>query len=228
MLAADGGARSAQARRRVSADQHFTQPPPRYSEASLVKKMEELGIGRPSTYASILVRAAGPQLRAHGEQALRAGGPWPAGDRVPDQLLRALRGHRLHQPGWKPRLDDVSDGRMDWHALMRAFWDDFSKRDRADARAEDLRRDRRAGPRSGPAFPSRRARDGTDPRVCPACQKGRLGLKLGRHGSFIGCSNYPACQFTRRLAIEGGEGESRGPEGGHAHPGAASGDQART
>jgi DNA topoisomerase-1 len=108
--------------------------------------------------------------------------------------------------GLEEKLDDVSDGRLDWRALMRAFWDDFSKTveqtrelkitDVINALDEDL------GPHFFPARP-----DGTDPRACPSCGNGRLGLKLGRYGSFIGCSNYPECQFTKRLAVEGGEGE---------------------
>ena len=106
--------------------------------------------------------------------------------------------------GLEAQLDEVSDGKLDWHALMRAFWDDFSKAieqtrelkisDVIDALDRDL----------GPHFFTPRE-DGTDPRLCPSCHQGRLGLKLGRHGSFIGCSRYPECQFTRRLAIEGGE-----------------------
>jgi DNA topoisomerase-1 len=109
--------------------------------------------------------------------------------------------------GLEEKLDDVSDGRLDWRALMRAFWEDFSKTveqtrelkitDVINALDEDL----------GPHFFPARA-DGADPRLCPSCHNGRLGLKLGRYGSFIGCSNYPECQFTKRLAVEGGEGDS--------------------
>jgi len=102
------------------------------------------------------------------------------------------------------KLDDVSAGKIDWRAVMHAFWEEFSKAvdqtkdlkisDVIAALDEDL---------GAHFFPSRE--DGSDPRVCPACANGRLGLKLGRYGSFIGCSNYPACQYTRRLAIETGE-----------------------
>jgi len=193
-------------RENVAADQHFTQPPPRYSEASLVKKMEELGIGRPSTYASILT-----VLRDRNYVRLEARRfiPEDRGRLVTAFLTSFFE--RYVDPdftaGLEEKLDDVSDGRLDWHALMRAFWDDFSK---AIEQTRELKisdvvdaLDRDLGPHF---FPPKE--DGSDPRVCPACQKGRLGLKLGRYGSFIGCSNYPECQFTRRLAIEGGEGDA--------------------
>ncbi len=190
----------------VSADQHFTQPPPRYSEASLVKKMEELGIGRPSTYASILsVLRDRNYVRLDNRRFV----PEDRGRLVTAFLTSFFERYvdTGFTSGLEAQLDDVSDGRMDWRALMRAFWEEFS---RAIEQTRELKisdvidaLDRDLGPHF---FPPRD--DGTDPRVCPACHKGRLGLKLGRHGSFIGCSNYPACQFTRRLAIEGGEGDA--------------------
>jgi DNA topoisomerase-1 len=193
-------------RDKVIAAQHFTQPPPRYSEASLVKKMEELGIGRPSTYASILAT-----LRDRNYVKMEAKRLIPE-DR--GRLVTAfLTGffERYVDTGFtanlEEKLDDVSDGRLDWRALMRGFWEEFSK---AVEQTKDLKisdvieaLDRDLGQHF---FPPRE--DGTDPRVCPACGNGRLGLKLGRYGSFIGCSNFPECQFTRRLAIEGGEGDA--------------------
>jgi DNA topoisomerase-1 len=192
-------------RDKVSADQHFTQPPPRYSEASLVKKMEELGIGRPSTYASILT-----VLRDRNYVRLEARRFIPEDrGRLVTAFLTSFFERYVDTgftAGLEEKLDDISDGRMDWRALMRAFWEEFSK---AIAQTKDLKisdvvdaLDRDLGPHF---FPPRD--DGTDPRVCQACHTGRLGLKLGRYGSFIGCSNYPECQFTRRLAIEGGEGD---------------------
>ncbi len=190
----------------VSADQHFTQPPPRYSEASLVKKMEELGIGRPSTYASILtVLRDRNYVRMENKRFV----PEDRGRLVTAFLTSFFERYvdTGFTAGLEAKLDDVSDGRMNWRALMRSFWDEFSHAieqtrelkisDVIDALDQDL---------GAHFFPPRA--DGTDPRVCPACHKGRLGLKLGRHGSFIGCSNYPTCQFTRRLAIEGGEGDA--------------------
>src|SRR5689334_21318470 len=102
------------------------------------------------------------------------------------------------------KLDDISAGQIDWRAVMHAFWDEFSK---AVDQTKDLKisdvisaLDQELGPHF---FPARE--DGSDPRACPACADGRLGLKLGRYGSFIGCSNYPNCQYTRRLAIDVGD-----------------------
>ena len=190
----------------VDASQHFTQPPPRYSEASLVKKMEELGIGRPSTYASILsVLRDRNYVRMENKRFV----PEDRGRLVTAFLASFFERYvdTGFTAGLEEKLDDVSDGRLDWHVLMRNFWDDFSH---AIEQTRELKisdvidaLDRDLGPHFFPPRP-----DGTDPRLCPACHNGRLGLKLGRHGSFIGCSNYPKCQFTRRLAIEGGEGDA--------------------
>jgi DNA topoisomerase-1 len=190
----------------VTAEQHFTQPPPRYSEASLVKKMEELGIGRPSTYASILtVLRDRNYVRLENRRFI----PEDRGRLVTAFLKNFFE--RYVDTGFtaelEEKLDNVSDGSLDWRALMRAFWDDFSI---AINQTKDLKinevvgaLDEELGPHFFPA-----KEDGSDPRACPACTGGRLGLKLGRYGSFIGCSNYPECQFTRRLAIETGDGEA--------------------
>jgi len=187
----------------VSADQHFTQPPPRYSEASLVKKMEELGIGRPSTYASILtVLRDRNYVRLENKRFV----PEDRGRLVTAFLTSFFERYvdSNFTASLEEQLDDISGGRAEWRAVMQAFWEDFSRAveqtrdlkisDVIDALDQDL----------GQHFFPTRA-DGTDPRLCPACHAGRLGLKLGRHGSFIGCSNYPGCQYTRRLAIDGGE-----------------------
>ncbi len=190
----------------VAASQHFTQPPPRYSEASLVKQMEELGIGRPSTYASILtVLRDRNYVRLEGRRFV----PEDRGRLVTAFLTSFFERYvdSGFTAGLEAQLDDVSDDRLDWRALMRAFWEEFSQAieqtrelkisDVIDALDKDL----------GEHFFPGRA-DGSDPRLCPACHAGRLGLRLGRHGSFLGCSNYPNCQYTRRLAVEGGEGEA--------------------
>jgi DNA topoisomerase-1 len=190
-------------RGQVDASQHFTQPPPRYSEASLVKKMEELGIGRPSTYASILSVL---QDRKYVRLDKRRFIPEDRG-RLVTAFLTSFFEHYVDTgftASMEEKLDDVSAGKIDWRAVMHAFWDEFSKAvdqtkdlkisDVIAALDEDL---------GAHFFPARE--DGSDPRVCAACGTGRLGLKLGRYGSFIGCSNYPACQYTRRLAIETGE-----------------------
>ncbi len=197
----------------VAANQHFTQPPPRYSEASLVKKMEELGIGRPSTYASILsVLQDRNYVRLDKKRFI----PEDRGRLVTAFLTSFFE--RYVDTGFtanlEEKLDDISDGKADWREVMHAFWDEFS---RAVEQTRDLKisdvinaLDQDLGEHF---FPPRA--DGTDPRLCQACGTGRLGLKLGRYGSFIGCSNYPACQYTRRLAIEGGveEGDETLKEG---------------
>jgi len=187
----------------VAAEQHFTQPPPRYSEASLVKKMEELGIGRPSTYASILTVL---QDRKYVRLDKKRFIPEDRGRLVTAFLTSFFERYvdTGFTAGLEEQLDDISGGRADWRAVMRAFWQEFS---RAIDQTKDLKisdvisaLDNDLGVHF---FPIRE--DGTDPRGCPSCNKGRLGLKLGRHGSFIGCSNYPECQYTRRLAIDGGD-----------------------
>jgi DNA topoisomerase-1 len=190
----------------VNALQHFTQPPPRFSEASLVKKMEELGIGRPSTYASILSVL---QDRKYVRLEKRRFIPEDRG-RLVTAFLVSFFEHYVDTgftAGMEEKLDDISAGQMDWRAMMHAFWDEFSK---AVDQTKDLKisdviaaLDADLGPHF---FPPRE--DGSDPRVCQACGTGRLGLKLGRYGSFIGCSNYPTCQYTRRLAIETGDDQS--------------------
>ncbi|WP_297370478.1 type I DNA topoisomerase [Acidocella sp.] len=187
----------------VQASQHFTQPPPRYSEASLVKKMEELGIGRPSTYASILgVLRDRNYVKLENRRFI----PEDRG-RLVTAFLTSFFAHYV-DTGFTAQLEDqldqVAEGAANWRDVLRAFWDGFSAAieqtkglkisDVIDALDADL------GPHF---FPTRE--DGTDPRACPSCGGGRLGLKLGRFGSFIGCSNYPTCQYTRKLAVEGGE-----------------------
>jgi DNA topoisomerase-1 len=187
----------------VDATQHFTQPPPRYSEASLVKKMEELGIGRPSTYASILT-----VLRDRNYVRLEARRfiPEDRGRLVTAFLMSFFS--RYVDTGFtanlEEQLDQIAEGHAQWRQVLRDFWTDFSA---AIAETKDLKisdvidaLDADLGPHF---FPARE--DGTDPRSCPACGTGRIGLRLGRYGSFIGCSNYPACQYTRKLAIDGGE-----------------------
>ena len=197
------GERDPLKRGQVAAEQHFTQPPPRFSEASLVKKMEELGIGRPSTYASILSVL---QDRQYVKLDKRRFIPEDRGRLVTAFLTSFFERYvdTGFTAGLEEQLDDISGGRADWRGVMRAFWAHFSKAieqtrdlkisDVINALDEDL---------GAHFFPPRP--DGTDPRECPSCKAGRLGLKLGRHGSFIGCSNYPGCQYTRRLAVDGGD-----------------------
>ena len=189
----------------VAALQHFTQPPPRYSEASLVKKMEELGIGRPSTYASILQTL---QDRNYVKLDKRRFIPEDRGRLVTSFLVKFFERYvdTGFTAGLEEQLDDISGGKVDWRAVMRAFWEEFK---RAIDATKDLKisdvidaLDEELGPHF---FPEHEG--GTDPRACPACSGGRLGLRLGRTGAFIGCSNYPECRYTRPLIAPGAEGE---------------------
>jgi DNA topoisomerase-1 len=190
----------------ITASQHFTQPPPRYSEASLVKKMEELGIGRPSTYASILQVL---QDRDYVTLDKRRFMPQDRGRLVTAFLVSFFERYvdTGFTAGLEGQLDDISGGKIDWRAVMRAFWEDFRKAIDAtkDLKISDVidTLDEELGPHFFPA-----KADGTDPRVCPACAGGRLGLRLGRTGAFIGCSNYPECRYTRPLAVPGADGEN--------------------
>jgi DNA topoisomerase I len=192
------------ARGKVVPSQHFTQPPPRYTEASLVKKLEELGIGRPSTYAAILQVL---QDRAYVRLDQRRFMPEDRGRLVTAFLTSFFERYVEYNftADLENQLDEVSGGRIDWKELLRNFWRDFSTaidgtKDLTitqvlQALDDDLGRH---------FFPN----DGTgrDPRLCPVCGAGRLSLKLGKFGAFIGCSNYPNCRYTRPLAVEG-EGE---------------------
>ncbi len=193
----------------ITASQHFTQPPPRYSEASLVKRLEELGIGRPSTYASILQRLQDLKYVTLEKRRFIA---QDLGRMVTTFLVRFF--DKYVDTGFtsamEEKLDSISAGQADWRAVMHAFWNEFSAaveatrdlkiRDVIDALDEDL------GPHM---FPARA--DGTDPRVCPTCGNGRLGLRLGRTGAFVGCSNYPECRYTRPFGVDSGTGEGAAP-----------------
>ncbi len=181
----------------VIPEQHFTKPPPRYTEASLVKRLEELGIGRPSTYASILgVLQDRNYVRLESRRFI----PEDRGRLVTTFLTGFFR--RYVEYGFtadlESKLDDISGGQLDWKQVLREFWQAFS---RAVADTKDLTitnvieaLDAELGPHLFPV-----TEPGKDLRGCPACGTGRLGLKLGKHGAFIGCSNYPECAYTRPL-----------------------------
>jgi DNA topoisomerase-1 len=194
---------------RARADQHFTEPPPRYSEASLVKKLEELGIGRPSTYASILT-----VLRDRDYVHMDKGRfvPDDKGRLVTAFLEQFFRRYVEYDftADLENKLDQVSAGDLDYKQLLRDFWKDFQA---AVGEIGELRVSQvldALNDALGPViFPPRP--DGTDPRVCPTCGTGRLSLKTSRYGAFIGCSNYPECRYTRPIAApEGEEGEAAG------------------
>ena len=204
------------------ADQHFTEPPPRYSEASLVKKMEELSIGRPSTYASILTVL---RDRAYVKMDKNRFVPEDAGRLVTAFLEQFFARYVEYDftAALEEKLDLVSAGELNWKALLREFWAGFQG---AVGEIGELRTtqildslNEALGPH---IFPDKG--DGTDPRGCLACGTGRLSLKTGRYGAFIGCSNYPECRFTRPIAASNGEeAEASGdrdlgvdPKSGHA------------
>src|SRR5262245_7554058 len=187
-------------RRDVIPERHFTEPPPRYSEASLVKKLEELGIGRPSTYASIIEVL---QRRNYVKLDRKRFIPEDRG-RIVTAFLQTYFPRYVEYnftAHLEEELDEISDGKIDWRQVLREFWKNFSG---AVGETKDLRvrevldkLDEELGPHFFPANDN----GGKSPRDCPSCANGRLGLKLGKFGAFIGCSNYPECRFTRKLGI---------------------------
>ncbi len=190
----------------VTPEQHFTQPPPRFSEASLVKSLEEKGIGRPSTYASIIQVL---QDRKYVRMDNRRFIPEDRG-RVVIAFLESFFGRYVEYnftADLENQLDEISSGNLDWKKVLADFWRDFII---AIDGTKDLTRtavidtlDNLLEPH---LFPVRV--DGTNPRKCPACADGRIGLKFGKFGAFIGCSKYPECRYTRPLgAPEPGEGQ---------------------
>ncbi len=187
----------------IQTEQHFTEPPPRYTEATLIKKMEELGIGRPSTYAATL-----SVLRDRGYVKLEKRQLIPEDKgRLVTAFLASFFDRYVEYDftaDLEGKLDRISNGELKWKDVLRDFWAQFS----SDVdKTKELRvsevldvLNELLGPH---IFPARA--DGGDPRQCPNCGTGRLSLKLGKFGAFIGCSNYPECRFTRQLAVsEGG------------------------
>jgi DNA topoisomerase-1 len=193
----------------VDAEQHFTQPPPRYSEASLVKRLEELGIGRPSTYASTL-----SVLRDRAYVRMEKGRFVPEDKgRVVTAFLENFFQRYVEYDftaDLEEKLDKVSAGELEWKVLLREFWDQFSASvaDIADLRIGQVI-DALNETLGSHLFPD--MGDGRDPRACPSCATGRLSLKFGRYGGFVGCSNYPECKYTRQLAVQDGDGAA--PQG---------------
>src|SRR5207342_1874474 len=194
----------------VDATQHFTQPPPRYSEASLVKRLEELGIGRPSTYAATLQTLKDREyVRLDKNRFI----PEESGRLVTAFLERFFERYVSfdYTAELEEELDDVSGGRLNWQKLLDDFWRDFKpkagevmeqKPSDVTAALDDFL--------SPWLFPDKG--DGSDPRLCPACGEGRLGLRGGRFGAFVACSNYPECKYTRRFGQSGEGGEDNGPQ----------------
>lgn len=205
------------AKHAVEKTQHFTQPPPRFSEATLVKRLEELGIGRPSTYAStiqVLKDRAYVRIEKNRFFAEESG-----------RLLTAFLERFFERyvaydytAGLEDQLDDISGGRAQWQAFLETFWRDFKPKtvEVMDQKPSDITAelDKFLSPY---LFPERE--DGSDPRLCPKCGEGRLALRGGKFGAFVACSNYPDCKYTRKFAQPGGEnGEDTGPEVLGVHP----------
>ena len=188
------------AREKIDATQHFTEPPPRYSEASLIKKMEELGIGRPSTYAATLATLRDREYVAIDNRKLIP----EAKGRLVTAFLENFFDRYVEYDftaDLEEKLDRISAGELQWKDVLRDFWRDFLNHvegtkelrisDVLDALNEEL---------APLVFPARE--DGSDPRICPKCNTGKLSLKLSRYGAFVGCSNYPDCGYTRQLSAD--------------------------
>ncbi len=181
----------------IRTDQHFTTPPPRFTEASLVKKLEELGIGRPSTYATIIsVLQERKYVRVEKLRFI----PEDRGRIVTVFLENFFRKYVEYDftAMLEERLDDISAGEMQWKQLLSGFWNKFIKN------VEDVKPlqiteviNRIDEALSYHLFPPRE--DGSDPRSCPDCKEGKLSVKFGKFGAFIGCSNYPECKYTKPL-----------------------------
>jgi DNA topoisomerase I len=195
----------------VEATQHFTQPPPRYSEASLVKRLEELGIGRPSTYASILQTLKDREyVRVEKARFI----PEESGRLVTAFLERFFERYVSYDytAELEEELDDVSGGRLNWQKLLELFWRDFQPK--AGEVMEQKPSEVTAALDEFLApwlYPPKE--DGSDPRVCPSCGNGRLSLRGGKFGAFVACSNYPECRYTQKFGQGGADGAaSEGPQ----------------
>ena len=203
----------------VSSTQHFTQPLPRYSEASLVKRLEELGIGRPSTYAATLqVLKDRNYVRTEKNRFFAE----ESGRLLTAFLERFFERYVAYDftAGMEDELDDVSGGRAQWKAVLEAFWKDFKpKSDEVMERKPSEVTEALDIFLSDYLFPP--TEDGTDPRQCPKCEGGKLALRGGRYGAFVACSNYPECKFTRKFAQPGGaaDGAEDGELGQHPETG---------
>ncbi|MGI9407964.1 MAG: type I DNA topoisomerase [Hyphomicrobiaceae bacterium] len=186
---------------KIEPKQHFTEPPPRYSEATLVKRMEELGIGRPSTYASTIAVLRDRDYVTIDKRKIT---PQDKG-RLVTGFLKSFFSRYVQYDftaGLEEKLDLISDDKLDWKSVLREFWKDFSHQI---GEVKDLRvtevldaLNELLGPH---VFPPKE--DGSDPRKCTSCDDGKLSLKVGKFGAFIGCSNYPDCRFTRQFTESG-------------------------
>jgi DNA topoisomerase-1 len=198
-------------REKIDVSKHTTEPPPRYTEATLIKKMEELGIGRPSTYTAILKTLEDREYVTLDKRRLIP----QAKGRLLSAFLESFFARYVEYDftaSLEEKLDEISDGKLEYKVVLRDFWRDFSASvdeikdlrisEVLDALNEDL---------APLLFPAKA--DGSNPRTCPKCGTGTLSLRLGKSGGFIGCSNYPECNYTRQFGAENGEnGEAEGPK----------------
>lgn len=194
----------------VTPNQHFTQPLPRFTEASLVKRLEELGIGRPSTYASIMSTLLDRSyVRLEKRQLIPEG----LGRVVTTFLVQYFQKYLEYDftADLEKQLDGIADGNEKWEQALTNFWIPFKKAvdETAPLRITEVI-DYLNEQLASFLFPV--IEEGKDPRKCGACDDGQLSLKLGRYGAFVGCSNYPDCNNTRQLGKakggDDGEGES--------------------
>nr|WP_319247314.1 type I DNA topoisomerase [uncultured Celeribacter sp.] len=187
--------------------QHHTNPPPRYTEATLVKRMEELGIGRPSTYASVLTTIVDREYVRKEQNRLI---PEDKGRIVTIFLMNFFRKYVGYEftANLEEELDEISAGDLDYKEVLAKFWRDFHAaiEETSELRISEVL-DKLDDALAPQLYPPRE--DGSDPRVCPKCGSGQLHLKTSRTGGFVGCSNYPECTYTRPIAGEGAEGDER-------------------
>ncbi len=187
----------------ITPEQHFTQPPPRYTEASLVKKLEELGIGRPSTYVSLIQTL---QDRSYVRLEKKQFHPEQRGRIVTSFLSHYFEKYIQYDftAALEEQLDDISDGKRSWKEVMHEFWSPFqgtvkqAEPLKITQVLDDIQKDLEAS-----LFDMTKE----NPKACPSCSSGELSLKLSKFGPFLGCNKYPECKYTKALGTSGGEGE---------------------
>ncbi|MDR1691367.1 MAG: type I DNA topoisomerase [Rickettsiales bacterium] len=186
----------------LTSEQHWTQPPARYSEASLVKKLEELGIGRPSTYASVLARNVDHDYMNLDKMKFHA---TERGRLVAEFLKKYFPVYVQYDftAGMEDKLDDISNGKIDYIKVLNEFWKPFINSVQASTglSPEVIQKDLQDALQNHLFKPV----DGVDVFKCPECKDGVLGLKLGKFGGFIGCSNYPNCKYTKQIIAPSAE-----------------------
>ena len=196
----------------VEATQHFTQPPPRYSEASLVKRLEELGIGRPVDLCGDPADAEGPRICPRRQGPLHSRGERAAGDRVPRALLRDDTSATITPPSSRKSSTTSPAAGSTGRSCSRTSGATSSPRPARSWTRSRARSPRRSTSSSRPGCYPPRA-DGSDPRLCPQCGNGRLSLRGGKFGAFVACSNYPECRYTQKFGQGGDQAQSDGPAG---------------